>query len=114
MKTKNNQPSSFDVSVFLEDLIFQLGVPDDLDWDYFLETSRKGRRAAIRANKNDVSSKLGFNFFAIHDLDQSRTMLKQFLVNAQGAINWDSLLSFVKHIKHLADKSGRNMTFDSL
>ena len=35
-----------------DDLIHQLGIPGDLDWDYFVETALKARYAANREDRN--------------------------------------------------------------
>lgn len=37
-----------------KDLIHQLGIPDELDWDYFLETARRAKKAADTEERNMV------------------------------------------------------------
>lgn len=37
---------------YRDDLVFQLKTPDDLDWDYFLETAWKAKVQADRENRN--------------------------------------------------------------
>jgi len=34
------------------DLVHQLGIPDELDWDYFLETAQRAKVAADQENRN--------------------------------------------------------------
>lgn len=34
------------------DLVHQLGIPDELDWDYFVETAMLARKAANKENRN--------------------------------------------------------------
>jgi hypothetical protein len=34
------------------DLLFQLKTPDEIDWDYFLETSQRAKKAADSEDRN--------------------------------------------------------------
>ncbi len=36
------------------DLFHQLGIPDELDWDYFLETAQRAKAAADKEKRNMV------------------------------------------------------------
>lgn len=38
-----------------KDLVHQLNIPDELDWDYFLETAIKAKAAADDEDRNMVS-----------------------------------------------------------
>ncbi len=50
--TTNNQQETLDK--LRTDLAFQLKTPEDLDWDYFLETALKAKLTADNANINMV------------------------------------------------------------
>ncbi len=44
-----------ELDLIRKDLVHQLGIPDELDWDYFLETAIKAKVAADVENRNMVS-----------------------------------------------------------
>ena len=47
--------SDTELDLLRKDLLHQLGIPDELDWDYFLETAMKAKAAADVENRNMVS-----------------------------------------------------------
>lgn len=51
MTTENEQEV---LDILRKDLVLQLETPEDLDWDYFLETALKARFIADNANVNMV------------------------------------------------------------
>ena len=44
-----------ELDLIRKDLVHQLKIPDELDWDYFLETTIKAKRAADDEGRNMVS-----------------------------------------------------------
>jgi hypothetical protein len=44
-----------ELDLIRKDLVHQLNIPDELDWDYFLETAIKAKRAADDEGRNMVN-----------------------------------------------------------
>lgn len=45
------------LDVLRSDLVFQLKTPDDLDWDYFVETAKMAREQANKEGRNMTPDK---------------------------------------------------------
>jgi len=82
-----------DHNLIRQDLIFQLGMPEDLDWDYFLETSVRGKLSADLSGSNNSLEIQKLEALAQHDNLQfhSRKELLQSLEQAC-RLNWDSFV----------------------
>jgi hypothetical protein len=44
-----------DLDLLRKDLVHQLSIPDELDWDYFLETAQRAKAAADNEGRNMLS-----------------------------------------------------------
>lgn len=50
----NKQNQDTELDMLRKDLVHQLGIPDELDWDYFLETAKRAKSAADKEKRNMI------------------------------------------------------------
>lgn len=93
-----------------KDLIQQLGIPDDLDWDYFLETVARGKISADRSSANKAENPSPILSLNCRDeaLFHSRKELLD-LITAGSSLSWDDLVVYSIENKQMSDQIGSNM-----
>jgi hypothetical protein len=52
----DNKSNESKLDLLRADLVHQLQMPDDLDWDYFVETAERARNAANTEKRNMVEN----------------------------------------------------------
>lgn len=93
-------------AIIQADLVHQLGIPDDLDWDYFLETAAKTPALndveKIRLLMRPAPGKL-------QSVDTLRRVLRE-KIDGSEELDWEEIIRLSMKAKTMADIDNTNMS----
>lgn len=111
-ETVLNSVNPTSLNDYRTDLVFQIGAIDDLDWDYFLETTEKAKASAIREGLafNQIDG-AAFNIETANDVCAYRKQIKHQL-DKPIELDWNRFEGLVIEARNVAISNDENMTFD--
>lgn len=108
-------------NVIRDDLLQQISMPYDLDWDYFLETVIRGSITSGDGVKESCEALNTLEMAALSntprsvsnsDIDTLRKDIK-YCVGQSENIDWNNLLKLTFNAKVVAERQGVNMVYAS-